>query len=97
KEAGIDAFGNAMVELENAIPFNSSSSGGGSGSGGAAAESVFGIARTLYFSVPQNDVLLEYWDRVGDRLFKIRPCMKIEGVVRQLALFDPPIDPGALV
>ena len=33
----------------------------------------------------------------ADRLFKIRHCMNIEGVVRQLALFDPPIDPGMLV
>jgi hypothetical protein len=97
KEAGIDAFGNAMVELENAIPFNSSASGGGDDPGSSGAQSVFGITRSLYFSIPQNDVLLGYWDTVADRLFKIRHCMNIEGVVRQLALFDPPIDPGALV
>src|SRR5262249_54719762 len=30
-------------------------------------------------------------------LFKIRHCMNIQGVVRPLALFDPPIDPGMLV
>ena len=35
-----------------------------------------------------------YWDTVADRLFKIRHCMNIEGVVRQLALFEPPIDPA---
>jgi hypothetical protein len=98
KAAGIDAFGNALVDLENALPFNSSSAGGsGSTSGAAGAESLFGITRTLYFSIPQNDVLLRYWDTVEDRLFKLRHCMNIEGVVRQLALFDPPIDPGALV
>ena len=51
----------------------------------------------LYFCIPQNDKLLGYWDTVADRLFKIRHCMNIEGVVRQLALFEPPIDPGALV
>ena len=38
-----------------------------------------------------------YWDTVADRLYKIRHCMNIEGVVRQLDLFEPPIDPGALV
>ena len=38
-----------------------------------------------------------YWDTVADRLFKIRHCMNIAGVVRPLALFDPPIDPGMLV
>jgi hypothetical protein len=42
-------------------------------------------------------MLLEYWNRVEDRLFKIRHCMNIEGVVRQLPLFEPPIDPALLV
>ena len=41
--------------------------------------------------------MLGYWDTVADRLFKIRHCMNIAGVVRPLALFDPPIDPGMLV
>ena len=64
---------------------------------GPHGEPLFGIGRTLYFCVPRNDKLLGYWDTVADRLFKIRHCMNIEGVVRQLALFDPPIDPGMLV
>ncbi|MCP4423283.1 MAG: hypothetical protein GY803_02195, partial [Chloroflexi bacterium] len=34
---------------------------------------------------------------VEDRLFKIRHCMNIEGIVRQLALFQPAIDPMQLV
>ena len=62
-----------------------------------AAAPLFGIGRTLYFCIPKNDKLLGYWDTVADRLFKIRNCMNIEGVVRQLALFDPPLDPGMLV
>jgi hypothetical protein len=41
--------------------------------------------------------MLSYWDTVADRLYKIRHCMNIEGVVRQLALFEPPIDSGKLV
>lgn len=51
----------------------------------------------LYFCIPQNDSLLEYWDRVEDRLFKIRHCMNIEGVARELPLYQPPIDPALLV
>jgi len=94
KAAGLDAFGNALVEMENEFPFNSAPSGGATNAGTAAA---FGIGRSLYFCIPQNDQLLAYWDKVSDRLFKIRHCMNIEGVVRQLPLFDPPIDPGALV
>jgi hypothetical protein len=54
-------------------------------------------ARVLYFCVPENDKLLGYWNRVADRLFKIRHCMNIEGQVRQLPLFEPPIDPALLV
>src|SRR6185436_4329062 len=95
KAAGIDAFGNALVETENEFPFASGGSGGGPTSTGT--EAAFGIGHSLYFCIPQNDQLLAYWDKVADRLFKIRHCMNIEGVVRQLALFDPPIDPGALV
>ena len=49
------------------------------------------------FCIPQNTDLLAYWDRVADRLFKIRNCMNIEGVRRTLALYDPPIDPALLV
>src|SRR5207237_303179 len=49
------------------------------------------------FCVPANAELLAYWDRVEDRLFKIRNCMDITGARRQLALFQPPISPMALV
>jgi Tc toxin complex TcA C-terminal TcB-binding domain len=52
---------------------------------------------TQYFCTPPNPQLDKYWDTVADRLFKIRNCMNIEGIVRQLALFEPPIDPGLLV
>jgi len=55
------------------------------------------LGPTLFFCIPGNDKLLGYWDTVADRLFKIRHCMNIEGVVRQLPLFQPPIDPGLLV
>lgn len=50
-----------------------------------------------YFCIPKNEKLASYWDLVGDRLFKIRHCMNIDGVVRQLPLFAPPIDPALLV
>ena len=51
----------------------------------------------FYFCIPPNEKLLAYWDTVKDRLFKIRNCMNIEGIVRQLPLFEPPIDPAMLV
>ncbi len=55
------------------------------------------LGPTLFFCIPKNDKLLGYWDTIADRLFKIRHCLNIEGVARQLALFAPPIDPGLLV
>ena len=49
------------------------------------------------FCVPHNKDLMAYWDRVEDRLYKIRNCMSLSGVRRSLALFAPPIDPALLV
>ncbi len=55
------------------------------------------IGQSLYFCIPRNEKLLAYWDMVEDRLLKIRHCLNIEGQARQLALFEPPIDPALLV
>jgi Tc toxin complex TcA C-terminal TcB-binding domain len=96
KSRVLDPTGNALVELEGKFPLNLGLPQT-QGSDPDSAMSLFGIGRTLYFCIPQNDKLLGYWDTVGDRLFKIRHCMNIEGIFRQLALFDPPIDPGMLV
>lgn len=52
--------------------------------------------RVSYFAAPHNDKMEEYWDMVTDRLFKIRHCMNIQGIVRELPLTAPPIDPGAV-
>lgn len=87
-ESQLDGFANALVQVENVLPPLS-----GTGSSAANAPPL----PTLYFCIPQNDKMLAYWDVVADRLFKLRHCMNIEGVTRQLSLFAPPIDPGALV
>jgi hypothetical protein len=49
------------------------------------------------FCVPENEKMFGYWDRVEDRLYKLRHCQDIEGNFRRLPLFAPPIDPGLLV
>ncbi len=51
----------------------------------------------LLFCVPMNKDILSLWDRVEDRLFKIRNCMNIDGVKQTLSLFAPVIDPMMLV
>ncbi|KAH8910494.1 hypothetical protein BR93DRAFT_988939, partial [Coniochaeta sp. PMI_546] len=93
-----DAFGNAVVQLEVEFPFSNQTSlpiGGTNGVIGFA--NIFGFATSLYFCIPDNPKLRELRDTIDDRLFKIRHCMDINGVVRNLPLFDPPIDPGLLV
>ncbi len=87
-EKKFDKFSNALVEVENLVP----PLPGNEPDGDDAAP-----LPMLYFCIPNNDKLLGYWDTVADRLYKIRHCMNIEGVVRQLSLFEPPIDPAALV
>lgn len=82
-----DDLSNALVEVENLVPTTSTA-----GSAQAA-----GNLKSLYFCVPNNPKLLEYYDRVEDRLFKLRNCMNIDGVVRHLPLFEPAIDPSMLV
>jgi Tc toxin complex TcA C-terminal TcB-binding domain/Neuraminidase-like domain/Salmonella virulence plasmid 28.1kDa A protein len=90
-ESKLDAFSNGLVKIEHfvpALPENSSVS--------LTTQPPLTLPM-LYFCIPKNDKLLGYWDTVADRLFKIRNCMNIEGIVRQLPLFEPPIDPALLV
>ncbi|NUQ23477.1 MAG: hypothetical protein HUU34_05965 [Saprospiraceae bacterium] len=90
--AKLDAFGNALIDLENILPDLSDLP-----EGGAELPPAPITLSMLYFCIPPNDKMLEYWDRIADRLFKIRHCQNIDGVERSLALFAPPIDPGMLV
>ncbi len=50
-----------------------------------------------YFFVPENPLFNDYWTRVEDRLYKIRHCLNIMGISQPLPLFEPPINPMALV
>jgi len=61
----------------------------------SGAQGILGVLGQ--FCLPFNDHMLDYWDTVSDRLFKIRNCLNIDGVFRKLPLFQPPIDPALLV
>ncbi len=89
-EPSLDAFANAMVEIENSI-------GGSGGSGSSGNGQGVPGPQTFYFKIPSNPNLLGYWDTVADRLYKLRHCQNIAGAPLQLALFDAPIDPGLLI
>ena len=94
-----DGLGNAFIEYENsaligrdrAKVVNARAMDARARRTGNIVESMF------YFTVPRNDTLFSYWDKIADRLYKIRNSLNIEGVKRTLALFAPPIDPGMLV
>ncbi|MBN2439939.1 MAG: hypothetical protein JXJ04_01280 [Spirochaetales bacterium] len=93
-----DASGNAMVEMEvialysNQIPVPV-----GKDNNVIGFANIFGFSSSLYFCIPNNPKLLNYWSIIEDRLFKIRHCQTIEGVFSIPALWDPPIDPALLV
>src|SRR4030095_4847263 len=104
---GLDDFSNAFVEFENAVPYvdepvfvqyskavTQPKTKHPPAHGVPAFKSAL---EAFYFCIPPNTDLLKYWDVVEDRLFKIRHCMNIEGVVQQLPLFEPPIDPALLI
>jgi Tc toxin complex TcA C-terminal TcB-binding domain/Neuraminidase-like domain/Putative peptidoglycan binding domain len=90
-EGALDAFSNELVAAENVIPPVNADVPT------PVSTPSLPTLTTLYFCIPANSTLLGYWDLVADRLFKIRRCMNIEGVVQQLALFAPPLSPGSLV
>lgn len=90
----LDKFNQAIVDYENDLPFSSRAT---TSESSTETSGLLGIGRSFYFCLPKNDKLLAYWDTVANRLFNIRHCMNIEGLVRELPLFEPPIDPALLV
>ncbi len=92
EQMNLDAFSNVLTQVENTIILT--------GDGSAVEDPntpKLPYLTSFYFCIPANDQLLGYWDTVADRLFKIRHCMNIQGVVQQLPLFAPPINPALLV
>ena len=90
----IDSLSNAQVLMENDFPYLTDNAVNGSNAIGPALSMSSSVP---YFCFPPNSTLLGYWDTVADRLYKIRNCMNIQGVVEQLPLFAPPISPALLV
>lgn len=92
----LDPFSNALRDLEVDIPFDIAPLPD-NGASSPGTRIVAGIGQTLYFCVPRNDKLLQYWDTVAQRLFNIHNSLNLQGVFQALPLFDPPIDPALLV
>ncbi len=92
----LSKFGTVMRDMEAAIPFDLGPFPASDQGDNARLATLRSLGKALYFCVPRNDKLLSYWDTVADRLFKIRNSLNFQGVFRQLALFEPPIDPAML-
>lgn len=90
------AFGTVLRDVEADVPVDEAPPPVADGEGDAGLSTLASIAKALYFHVPPNEKLLGYWDTVADRLFKIRNSLNLQGVFRQLPLFEPPIDPALL-
>lgn len=91
-EVKLDTFSNALVDFENLVPdLNLLPHTGNELPNPPTSLSL------LYFCIPHNEKLLAYWDLIHDRLTNLRSGRNIDGIERTIALFAPPIDPGALV
>ena len=97
KHGELDDFANAQlsssqeVQAENLVDAPATS-----GSVDGASEPLPVLASS-YFDIPGNDSLEEYWKKIELRLFNLRHCRNLQGAVRKLPLFEPPIDPARLV
>lgn len=91
-EPKLDLFSNALLELENLVP-----DPGLLPHSGAELPPPPATLTSLYFCIPPNEKMLDYWATVADRRFKITHCKTIDGADRTLALFAPRIDPADLV
>lgn len=89
-------FGTVMRDVEADLPFDLMPFPTNDTGDNDRLATLRSLGKALYFCVPRNDKLLSYWDTVADRLFKIRNSLNFQGMFRQLALFEPPIDPAML-
>jgi Tc toxin complex TcA C-terminal TcB-binding domain/ABC toxin N-terminal region/Neuraminidase-like domain len=92
------ALGNATVKPKDALGGRSFDHAGKADFPEWAGSFGWSVVRQLtpVFCVPVNADLLAYWDRVADRLYKVRHCLDIDGRRRDLALFAPPLSPADL-
>jgi hypothetical protein len=89
----LDAFSNFAETVENAFPF----SGPVPSDPQSQVSGLLGLSKSLFFCIPQNQQLLQYWSTVAGRLYNIRHCLNIQGVPQTLALFQPPANPLLLI
>ncbi|MEO8763603.1 MAG: hypothetical protein ABI416_04915 [Ginsengibacter sp.] len=94
KAKKLDENANAKVQYENIFPFCSQAS---LNTDDTSTGSLLGGGLTFYFSIPPDKNMLELYDLIDDRLFKLRNCEDIDGIIRKIDLFGTPINPAQLL
>ncbi|TQV85945.1 hemopexin repeat-containing protein [Aliikangiella coralliicola] len=82
-----------LIDMENQIPADVETAQQSLSFAASQSDTVL----RPYFYLKENELFTEYWQRVEDRLDKIRNCLNIDGIAQPLPLFQPPINPMALV
>jgi hypothetical protein len=96
--AHIDAFSNALVNVENVIVAPDPPQAIMDGTAETPSLPQFpGNGNSLLFCIPPNDQLLAYWCSVAKRLYNIRHCLNLQGQPQPLPLYAPAINPLALI
>ncbi|KAF4614388.1 hypothetical protein G7Y89_g15348 [Cudoniella acicularis] len=88
EKVNLDDFSNALVKLELEFPFRADYLG--------SSEHI-PFTQTGYFCIPANPQIVFLRALLDDRLYKCRNSLDIDGHKQSLPLFEPPIDPGALM
>lgn len=87
-KVGLDGFSNALVQMELEFPFRADY---------VKSTEPIPFIQTNYFCIPANPQLASLRALLDDRLYKCRNSVDTDGHKQHLPLFEPPIDPGALV
>ncbi|KAK4161606.1 hypothetical protein QBC43DRAFT_357472 [Cladorrhinum sp. PSN259] len=96
-EAQIDDFSNASVELQLLFPYYIPLAERGLSKADPGGNNLQGFPRSRYFGVQSNQAFSDLRALIDDRLFKIRNSLDINGNLRTLSLWDPPLNVGDLV
>lgn len=91
----LDQAGNAVLSLESHA--SALAALDAPMSADSAKSTTLRLVASRYFCIPPNPKLLAMWDRVADRLYKIRNGLTIDGVRRPLSLYGPRVDPADAV
>jgi len=83
----LDATGDAVLTIESKL--GALSALGAPVAPGSSQAASLRLVASRYFCVPPNQKLLELWDKVADRLYKIRNGLTIDGMRRPLGPFRP--------